>query len=118
MSTVEETEPAAKVWICPACGARYSEPTMCTNQHAPTAALEYDLTAEEAAAETAEETAETAAPVEPAPVETAAPVEPAPPAGPAPVDPAPVAAVDPSGLQQAFAALDDAVAGLRTKLGL
>lgn len=108
MSTVEETEPAAKVWICPACGARYSEPTVCTNQHAPTAALEYDLTAE---------TAETAAPVEPAPVETAAPADP-PPADPAPVDPAPVAAVDPSGLQQAFATLDDAVAGLRTKLGL
>ena len=60
MST-EETEPAGKVWICPACGNRYDAPTVCTNQHEPTAALEYDLTPAEVAAEAAEETAETTA---------------------------------------------------------
>lgn len=104
----EETEPAGKVWICPACGTRYDAPTTCTNQHAPTAALEYDLTAAEVAAEAEEETAE----------ETEAPAEVAAPAEPVVTGAAPVEVPDPTGLAAAFSALDDAVAGLKTKLGL
>ena len=96
--TDEETAPT-KVWICPGCGARYTEPTVCTNQHEPIAADEYDL------APGAEATVE--APVEPA-------AEPPAPTEAAPSEPAPVA--DP--LASAFSELEDATANLKTKLGL
>ena len=95
----DETEPAGKVWICPACGNRYDAPTVCTNQHEPIAADEYDL------APGAEATVE--APVEPA-------AEPPAPTEAAPSEPAPVA--DP--LASAFSELEDATANLKTKLGL
>jgi hypothetical protein len=38
-----------KIYVCPACGQRYDEPTMCANGHAPTAAVEYDRALVEAA---------------------------------------------------------------------
>lgn len=42
--------PGAKIYVCPACGTRYDEPTTCSvNGHAPTATVEYDRATFEAA---------------------------------------------------------------------
>lgn len=35
-------EAPTKVYICPACGWRYDDPTTCANGHAPTETVEYD----------------------------------------------------------------------------
>lgn len=43
--------PGAKIYVCPACGTRYDEPTECTNGHAAAQTVEYDrATFEKAAA--------------------------------------------------------------------
>jgi hypothetical protein len=38
-----------KIYVCPACGQRYDEPTVCANDHAPTDAIEYDRATVDAA---------------------------------------------------------------------
>lgn len=42
--------PGDKIFVCPACGTRFDEPTECANGHAPTATVEYDRATFEAAA--------------------------------------------------------------------
>lgn len=41
--------PGDKIYICPACGTRYDEPTTCSNGHEPTETVEYDRATVEAA---------------------------------------------------------------------
>lgn len=48
--------PGGKVFICPACGTRYDEATVCSNGHEPTETVEYDR-ATVAAAEAGDEAA-------------------------------------------------------------
>lgn len=127
--------PGDKVYICPACGTRYDQPTECANAHPPTETVEYDRATVEAADsgdesaiasvnETAAQAAGTSAGAvqsetavgDPAPPEPmpAAPAAPAPPAKPAPADIP--AEQTPHG--QAFAKLEAAVAELKTALGI
>jgi len=97
--------PAGKVWICPACGSRYDEPTVCTNQHPAEAALEYDLAPEDVTpAAPAEEP-----PAEDPAAETVPALDTAPPAPPAPPEPP---APEPSPRQQ----LEDALKLAQTML--
>lgn len=42
--------PGATIFVCPACGTRYDEPTTCSNGHEPTETVEYDRATLEAAA--------------------------------------------------------------------
>jgi hypothetical protein len=51
--------PGEKVYICPACGTRYDEPTTCANGHPPAETVEYDR-ATVAAAESGDEDAQAA----------------------------------------------------------
>lgn len=41
-SADEHAETPGAIYICPACGARYDEPTTCTNGHAAAETVEYD----------------------------------------------------------------------------
>lgn len=114
MSTTEETAdvPAGKVWICPACGARYDAPTTCSAQHPPEECNEYDLApitnvVEPEPGPAPEPAPADALPVEPAPVETA-------PAEPAPEAPSPTLDT----VKAVFADFDAAYQDLKTKLGL
>lgn len=38
----EEGTPTGSVFVCPACGAEYGEPTTCANQHPQTETIEHD----------------------------------------------------------------------------
>src|SRR6185312_14740226 len=115
MSATEETAPG-KVWICPGCGARYAEPTVCVNEHPPVAADEYDLAPGDDPAPT-EPPAETAAVTESVETETpeTEPTEPE----PAPVAPQDVRPTADQGLvENALHEFDAAYTLLKTKLGL
>ena len=121
------TETPGKVWICPECGARYAEPTVCTNEHPPAVCDEYDLAAGQGSDVEPADGTTTAGDGEPTPEAAQTAPEPAAddPAEPAPAEAAPPVQVDTSvldaaqqQLRDAGAALDAAVADLKTKLGL
>lgn len=99
--------PGDKIYICPACGTRYDEPTTCANGHPATETIEYDRATVEAAdggdAEAVQKIAETssaaAGPSAGAVQSEAAvaPPEPVPAAEPsAPAAPAAVPAAEPA----------------------
>lgn len=48
-TATEPSDAPAKVYICPACGKRYDEPTTCSDSHPPTECVEYDRATVEAA---------------------------------------------------------------------
>lgn len=125
--------PGDKIFVCPACGTRYDEPTECANGHAPTATVEYDRATFEAAAagdaEAIASVSETAAAAAgntagvvateatpPAVAADPAAVEPAPAVDPTPAAPAP--APELGGVAHALSQLEAAIAGARNALGI
>jgi len=130
--------PGDKIYVCPACGTRYDEPTTCSNGHAATQTVEYDRATFEAAAagdadaiasvnETAASAAGPAAGIAPAeatppgavPVPAdpvAAPVDPTPTVTPDGIGGTPAAAATPSGTDENVAAIGAAIAQLEAAL--
>ena len=125
--------PGDKIFVCPACGTRFDEPTECANGHAPTATVEYDrATFEAAAAGDAEAVAAVneaaaaaagntagvvATEATPPPVAPEA-VDPAAEPAPVPEPAAPAMAPELGGVAHALTQLEAAIAGARNALGI